>query len=74
MIYNSVWRVEGKRVADGGIEHTILSTAFGPEEADARRWFDKFINGKDPHGPPGETKLIWSQKDLTFTREASWTK
>lgn len=49
-----------------GIEHTIRSTAYGPEEENAWRWFDKYINA-DRNTP------IWRREHLTFTREASWT-
>lgn len=66
MNYNSVWKVEGKRIAAGGIEHSILATAFGPEEENAWRWFDKHINGD-------RGTQLWKREHLTFTREASWT-
>ena len=62
-----VWEVAGRRDLPGGGSRELTSTAFGADEAAARRNFDRLqarteaLRGDPPH-------TIWDSSELTFTQ------
>jgi hypothetical protein len=58
-----VWKVIGHRNLPDGGSRELLSTAFGSDEAGARRNFNHCLNKSvsKPHDP-------WQPSELTFTQ------
>lgn len=66
-----VWRVEGLRSLGAGASMSTLATAFGRTEAEARAWYHRHVNKPTPPGTMGSKLPIWTDAELTFTREPS---